>query len=279
MTQRLSPADIIGEAIDRYKPVAIFFGFSGGNDSRALGHWMTENVPGCKALYLDTEIGLAAAREHVHDTCARQGWDLVEVGAKRDCQQDYDELVLEHGFPGPSHHRKMYQRLKERGVWKAMRDAKQGHPRNAKVLIATGIRHDESLIRMGYAGREVNTYRGQVWANPLYWLSKADRDSYNAATGVPESPVAKALGLSGECGCGAYAQQGELARWRAVDPAFGQRIDRLQQKAFAQGFTWGWEGRPPAGGFNADQRDLFPGPMCAGCAKSAVVQAELAATA
>lgn len=248
MTQtKLTPQEIVRAAIEQYKPVAIFVGFSGGNDSRAVTHWMMENVPGCRPFHINTGIGVERAREYVRETCRQYGWPLEEIRAKEDCGQDYDELVLQHGFPGPDHHRKMYQRLKERGVWEMMRRAKVGKPRNSTVLLATGIRHDESIIRMGYAGREVNKYRGQVWANPVYWWSKAERDAYNAASGMPENPVAKVLGMSGECGCGAFAQPGELARWRAVDPAFGERIDRLQEQALARGFTWSWDGRPPEG--------------------------------
>ena len=44
----------------------------------------------------------------------------------------------------------------------------------------------------------------------------------------------------------------------------------------ARGFTWGWEGRPPKGGFNKDQLGLFEHPLCVGCEKSAIVKAELA---
>jgi 3'-phosphoadenosine 5'-phosphosulfate sulfotransferase (PAPS reductase)/FAD synthetase len=271
----LTPRQIVDAAIEQYKPVAIYAGFSGGNDSLALVKWMMDNVPGCKVVLFNTEIGIEAARIFVRDTCKAQRWPLTEIRAKQDCNQDYDELVRLYGFPGPDGHRLMYQRLKERCVYELVKRAKVGHPRSAKVLIATGIRHDESIIRMGYAGREVNKVRAQIWANPIYWWSKAERDAFNAASGIPGSPVAKALGMSGECGCGAYAHPGELAKWRAIDPSFGERIDRLQSECLARGFTWGWEGRPPKGGFNAAQGGLFPMPLCVGCEKSAIVQAEM----
>ena len=275
---KLTPAQIVASAIEQYKPIAIYAGFSGGNDSRAVVKWMMDNVPGCRALHINTGIGIEAARQYVRDTCKEQGWPLTEIRAKEDCGQDYDELIRRYGFPGPDGHQFMYRRLKERAVYALVKRAKVGHKRSAKVMIATGIRHDESIIRMGYAGREVNKVRAQIWANPIYWWSKADRDAYNAASGIPESPIAKALGMSGECGCGAYAHKGELAKWRAIDPSFGVRIDQLQAESIALGRTWGWEGRPPKGGFNKDQGilDLPQMPMCVNCVKSAVVQAELA---
>jgi hypothetical protein len=63
-------------------------------------------------------------------------------------------------------------------------------------------------------------------------------------------------------------------RLRAVDPELAARIDALHEE-IKDKFPWGWEGRPPrkpksvAGAIH---------PMCIGCEKSAVVQAELAST-
>jgi 3'-phosphoadenosine 5'-phosphosulfate sulfotransferase (PAPS reductase)/FAD synthetase len=274
--EKRTPEDIVAEAIETYKPVAIFVGFSGGNDSRAVTHWMMNNVPGCQPFHINTGVGIERTRQYVRDTSKAYGWNLTEIRAKEDCGEDYRKLVLERGFPGPDHHKKMYDRLKGRGVAKLVRDAKVGHRRNAKVLIASGIRHDESLIRMGYGGKEINREKGsaQVWINPLYWWTKEERDAYNAASGMPENPIPKLLGMSGECGCGAYAQPGELAKWKEVDPAFGEQIEALQLEVLMRGFTWAWDGRPPKGGFNPNQL-TFHMPMCAGCVKSAVVKQEL----
>jgi len=273
MSEKLTPMQIVSKAIEMYDPIAIYVGFSGGNDSRLVAHWMMNNVPGCKPFHANTGIGIERTRIFVRETCASYGWDLREIHAERDCGQSYDDLCIKYGFPGPDGHQMMYSRLKERAVRMLVREAKQGHHRHAKVLIASGIRHDESIIRMGYAGREINKVGAQVWINPMYWFSKEERDEYNVNSGMPENPVTKELGMSGECGCGAFAHPGELERWRAVDPSFGARIDALQQKVLDKGYSWSWEGRPPKGGFNPDQMNLFQRPMCVGCEKSAVVAA------
>lgn len=137
MNEHPSPADIVGEAIERYKPVAIYAGFSGGNGSRPLVHWAMNNVPGCEVMHLNTGVGVEASRQWVRDTCKAYGWRLNEIHTS----ESYDDLVRQYGFPGPDGHRLMYQRLKERAVWELLRRAKKGHPRSAKVLILTGIRH------------------------------------------------------------------------------------------------------------------------------------------
>lgn len=272
---RPTPHEILSTAIGLFNPVAIYVGFSGGDGSTNAAHWMMNNAPGCEVFHANTGIGMEATRVHVRQTCASYGWKLHEIRAKEDCGQDYDKLCLRHGFPGPDGHQLMYSRLKERPIRLLVKRAKVGYPRRAKVLIASGICHDDSEVRTGYAGREINTVGGQVWINPLYWWTKEQMAEYRKASGMPVNQAAKALGMSGECGCGAFAQKGELSRWAKADPAFAARIVSLQERVLAKGYTWSWEGRPPKGGHNPDQLDIF-NPMCAGCIKSAVVQEELA---
>ena len=273
---RPGPVEILNKAIEMFKPVAMYVGFSGGNGSKAATHWMKANTATgtCDVFHSNTGIGIEATRAYVRETCAAMGWKLDELRASEDCGQDYAQLVRRFGFPGPDGHQLMYSRLKERCVRLLVKRAKVGHSHRAKVLIASGICHQDSEVRMGYAGREINLVGGQLWINPLYWWTSAQRDAYNATSDMPINPVAVALGMSGECGCGAFAQPGELARWRAVDPVFGERIDRLQAESLERGYTWNWEGRPPRGGHNPAQEHLFA-PMCAGCIKSAVVQEAL----
>lgn len=276
----LTPRQIVSKALEEFKPAGIYVGFSGGRDSICVTHWMMANVPGCQVFHANTGIGIERTREYVRATCKSYGWPLVEIRAKEDCGQDYDALVKEQGFPGPDHHKKMYDRLKGRAVDMLVRNTKRH--RMDKVLIASGIRHDESLIRMGYAGREINRIGAQVWVNPIYWFTKQDRANYIAEYHLPVNPISIELGMSGECGCGAYAQPGELKAWKRVDAAFGERIEKLQQEVLANGFTWAWDGRPPAGGHNPNQlgldSEVILAPLCgSGCMRSAVVQEEEAA--
>jgi 3'-phosphoadenosine 5'-phosphosulfate sulfotransferase (PAPS reductase)/FAD synthetase len=271
---RPTPHEILSKAVGLFNPVAVYVGFSGGDGSTNATHWMMNNAPGCEVFHANTGIGMEATRQHVRDTCASYGWKLHEIRAKEDCGQDYDKLCIKHGFPGPDGHQLMYSRLKERPIRLLVKRSKVGHHRRAKVLIASGICHDDSDVRTGYAGREINMVGSQLWINPLYWWSKDQMAEYRAASGMPVNQAAKALGMSGECGCGAFAQKGELKRWAKADPVFAARIVTLQERVLAKGYTWSWEGRPPKGGHNPDQLDIF-NPMCAGCIKSAIVQEEM----
>ena len=125
---------------------------------------------------------------------------------------------------------------------------------------------DERAMR--YAGREVNTVGTQIWANPIYWWSASERDAYIRKHGLPVNPVSAALGMSGECLCGAYAHKGEKAMVKIVCPQTAARIERLEQEVFDAGWNWGWEGKPPRGGASKAQTDMFR-PLCVGCEKVA----------
>jgi len=265
ITHAKEPRQIIDEALSQYEVNAKFVGMSGGRDSIAVTHWMMENVDGCKVFHLNTGIGIKRTREFVRDTCRDMGWPLVEIRAKEDCGQDFDEIVLKHGFPGPHGHTFMYNRLKERCLLRLHREYKQR--RGGKILLATGLRYDESARRMRYAGREVNRQGGLIWVNPLYWFSASDRDRYIEEHSLPINPISATLGMSGECLCGAFAHKGEKEMVRLVDPETAERLDALERKCLERGFTWGWEGAPPAGGHNPDQQTMDFQPLCVGCEK------------
>lgn len=243
-----TPQAIIAEAME-FKPVAVRVGLSGGNDSLAAA-WMMNNVPGCEVFHVNTGIGIERTRQHVRHVCKLFGWPLHEVRAKEDCGMDYDEIVLKHGFPGgAAGHAMMYSCLKERAIRRVVRMAQT--KRGARVVLATGIRHDESVRRMRYAGQEVR--RDGVTPTSKNTICRSIQ--YLAM-----------LGMSGECLCGAFAHKGEKALVRVVDPETADRIDALEQRVSAAGFNWGWEGKPPKGGHDKRQMDAFR-PLCVGCEK------------
>lgn len=234
---------IMQEAVDTYHPVQIYVGFSGGTDSLATTHWVMTHYPNAKVFHINTGIGIERTRQFVRDTCAFYGWPLVEVHAKHDCGQDYEELVKQWGFPGPGHHTKMYNRLKERGIAKITRDAKTAW--KDRVLFVGGIRKDESKRRSNYDDRVIQRQGARVWAMPIYYWTGTDKHRYIEEHGLPRNPVSDLLGMSGECLCGAYAHPGELELIRMVEPETAERIECLEREVKACGHRWGWEGKPP----------------------------------
>jgi len=259
-----SAKEIVAAAL-AHNPVARFALFSGGDGSLEATHWLMENVPGCEVLHIVTGIGLKLTTEFVRETCERQGWPLTVLRAKEDCGQDYREIVREHGFPGPAGHQFMYRRLKDRAIELVVRQRKQ--KRSDKVMLATGIRRDDSQRRTGYGGREINFRWAQMWVNPFYWRPSIDMAEWSARTGIPRNPASITLGMSGECLCGAFATPGELGLVRLLEPDTADYIEELEREAFALGHCWRWEERPPRSAATVDAPDLF-NPMCVNCMKS-----------
>ncbi len=260
----MGPDPIISLAISEFRPIEMYAGFSGGFDSLVNTHWMMANVPGCKVFHANTGIGIERTRQFVRETCARYGWPLVEIRAKEDCGQDYDKMVIERGFPGPGHHYKMFQRLKERCVRKLTARSK-AKPRDC-VLIATGIRQDESQRRAGYHYSVIDHVGSAMWVNPFYYKPRSWFAAYIKEHNLQRNPVSEMLGMSGECLCGAYAHPGELDLIKMVCPATYDRIKALEQRVFDAGHSWGWESAPPKK--CKPKLGKFM-PMCVGCEKTA----------
>lgn len=258
-----TPDQIVAEAL-AYNPVARLALLSGGDGSLATTHWAMNNVPDCRVAHVVTGIGMPIVEEFVTETCEREGWPLIKIRAKEDCGQDYDEIVSEHGFPGPASHKFMYARLKERAIEKLVRENKT--TRRSKVMLMTGIMQDDSERRSGYGGREINFKGAQMWVNPAYWMGQSWTYHYIEQHAIPRNPMSIEYGMSCECLCGAFAAPGELGMVRRACPALADRIEALQHRV-SNRHPWGWEDRPPKKAEAPDDHASLFQPMCRNCLK------------
>lgn len=277
------------EAVRYFDPCRVYACFSGGYDSAAAvvttlsSLWWgktARSLHECgglpkpvdlRVLHVNTGIGIETTRQYVRDFCDHRDIPYLEVRTP----ESYEEMVLAHGFPGPAMHARMYQRLKERAIRIAVREAKVGEPRSRNVMFVSGIRHDESMVRAGYQ-RCVSRVDAQVWINPLYWATVDEFRLIRQIYDVPANPVKDKLGMSGECLCGAYANKGELALVRLICPQTADYIEDLERRVWAAGHRWKWEDPGPprdrkakgdlAGVYQPDEDDFRP--MCASCEKT-----------
>lgn len=287
---------VMDQAIATYKPVAVFAAYSGGNDSIVSTHFACEHYSAA-AINCNTLIGVDKTREHAKGTAETFKWDFqvkkaeavgppkkhadgrpfdpanLPAGRWTDGATAYEEFVFNFGFPGPAQHAKMYQRLKERSfdAWK--REAKIGQPRDATILIVSGIRQDESSIRAGYKSA-IQKNNSSIWVNPFYFTRAADFEAYRQEFSLPRNPVSDKSGISMECLCGAHASMGELEIVNEVEPHTHQYIVGLQDKAHSLGLPCQW-GKRPTRSLRQDQSEfiqlsLFGDdpefmPACVGC--------------
>ena len=260
----------LAEHFEKHRVAGICVLFSGGNDSTVLAHLFRDRAT--HAIHANTTIGIENTREFVRRTCAEWDLPLIEKTPPR-IEDHYKSLVLDQGFPGPGHHYKMFQRLKERGLRAAKNELVQ-NPRRERVLYIAGRRRAESKRRhvIPLNGRD----RSIVWASPLLNWTKPDLNTYRATRGdVPQNDVAALIHMSGECLCGAFASPGErdqLDYWfRAHLGLIRWLEEELQKREYdhipAYRKTWGWGAIPElAAQAPRRERKHEPGGLCEGCA-------------
>ncbi len=230
--------------------------FSGGNDSTTLLHIFRDIAP--HAVHANTGIGIEQTRQFVRDTCA--SWNLPLLEVHPGPGNTYEELVLTQGFPGPAHHWKMYQRLKERGLRVARRQLVK-NPRRERVLFIAGRRRQESDRRKDIPAMEREG--SVVWVSPLVDWTKEDLNTYRALWNVPRNEVSDLLHMSGECLCGAFAKAEELEEIEMWFPEAVDHIRQLEARVTAnpaidrQRCQWGW------GAYRTGKEKV--GPMCSSC--------------
>lgn len=235
-------------AIHRYvtsqgkKLVGVVALFSGGNDSTVLTHLMRDRVT--HVAHANTTIGIEETREFVRKVCADLGLPLIERKPPR-IEDQYRSLILDQGFPGPGHHFKMFQRLKERPLRQVRNELVHHHHRERVVFVA-GRRRQESDRRANVP--ELERDGSVVWVSPMVNWTRLDCTMYRRMFDVPRNEVADLCHMSGECLCGAFARDGERSE---VEPWFpdpfkviteleqliADRVDIPEHRK-----TWGWGG-------------------------------------
>lgn len=217
-----------------HHPVKTYCLFSGGDDSLVLLNLFGPHVDG--VVYVNTGTGIPETTEFVRETVAATGLELHELHPPLSFEQVFLEDPIIDGLPGPGMHRIAYSRLKERALRQFRRDHHlKGRQR---IMFLTGIRHDESVKRMGYGKTIVDREGRVVWVNSIYWLTRDERNEYLALKDITRNPVSEHLHISGECLCGCFAKPGELEEIAFFYPDVAVRIRAWQDRATELGLTY-----------------------------------------
>lgn len=193
------------------------------------------------ALHIRTGIGLDETYEYVVDTCNK--FNIPIKTYSPDEQNTYENLIKVYGFPGPSQHFLMYQRLKERSLRKAVKE--NNIPKKERIVFLSGKRRDESVRRM--LSPEFERNRSVVWISPIVNWTKADINLFRKLNpDIPRSFVSDMIHMSGECLCGAFAKVGEREQLKLFFPEFDQRLSALENMVNEESEcpperrVWGW---------------------------------------
>jgi 3'-phosphoadenosine 5'-phosphosulfate sulfotransferase (PAPS reductase)/FAD synthetase len=236
---------ILAAAYELWLPHKTFVLFSGGNDSLVLldlcrrRDWAPDGV-----VHVNTGTGVPETTEFVRRVCDEWGMELHELHPPKSYEEAFIEDAVIDGLPGPGMHKIAYNRLKERAVI-AFSTAQKDRPSD-KIMLLTGIRHDESVKRMGYTSTVIDQHRCRVWVNPIYYFTDAEMKAYRTERGLPVNPVSENLHISGECLCGCFARPDELEEIRFFYPEVAARIEEWERQAKEKGLTYSeWGKRRP----------------------------------
>lgn len=229
--------------------------FSSGNDSACSTHLASQHPAFTRAVMIDTTIAIKEAQEHGRRVARDFQWRLKEYTPP----VSYREIVLKHGFPGPGAHGITYARLKERCVRQLVRDHK--HKWKDRIGLITGVRLSESSRRMGHI-EPIQRVGGQLWIAPIINWNDDDKIAYMARHSIPRNPVTDLLCISGECLCGAFAEQKEERfEINLYFPETAKMLAELEEEARAAGVHCKWGTRPPGG----RTKPTAGGMLCTGC--------------
>lgn len=262
--------EIINRAIKEHEPYAIVGLFSGGSDSQLLMELLKElEIKIDFVIHINTGTGLPQTLDFVRGYCNDYHAKYLEASAGL----AYENYVLRKGFFGKGNdaHEYAYHTLKVNPLEKTISHNIRRRQKNKKILLLNGIRIEESENRKkNFGNDEIHVYGrkpNDVWVNVIHWWTKEEKIDY--LQGVPQNPVSKELGRSGECMCG--TMQGALDRIAAKNycPAWGEWLDGLEKKVIANGFPWKWGENINKGHLmeRDGQMNMFNEfqPMCVGC--------------
>lgn len=190
--------------------------FSGGKDSFATAMVLKEAglLAGC--VLLDTGISVPEWRPGCEALCATHGF-AYEVFRTN---ISYEWFVWKYGFPGPAGHGYAMNYLKGR----AIREFKKAHP---MASLASGVRRLESA-RRALNAKELGSFEGVAVYAPIFDWTTERVWAYVRAHGYERPKSYLTLGISGDCLCGAFAQDHERSALADYYPLCHARIQALE---------------------------------------------------
>lgn len=234
-------------AIAATKPTHVLALFSGGGDSTVAAHVAARHPRFGGVVFIDTGTSLPGVFDHVESVAEGQIWQLDIAKSP----QSYEDMIREHGLPGPGMHPTTYVRLKEKALDFHVRSlcsrcqAGEKHRKHDTVLWVSGARSAESVRRMGHS-EWVVVDGSQVWVNPILDWDNSECRAYREMCALPTSDVAAMIHRSGECNCGTYAASGEREMLCSLYPDFAKRIEGWEALAREHGHNHAarWGERP-----------------------------------
>ena len=227
---------------------------SGGKDSITACHVAMKFVKLEGIIMVDTTIAIKETHDHVKKIAQQFQLPLIILKPKT----SYAQWVMKYGFPHPSQHRFAFINLKWKQIYEWLKT------QDNDVALISGIRKKESKRRMKtQTGRTTQdkSCKKMFFVSPLFDWKTEEVWAYLNDNNLEVSPCYKALHLSGDCLCGAYAQTGEAELIKTFYPEVAKQIAELEKCCKNKFNKWG-NHSSMQGSLNQQKMENF---MCADC--------------
>jgi len=203
-----------------------------------------------EVIYCHTGVGLN--EEYVKEVCQNFNWKLNIVSP---APFEYETFVQRYGFPRPTSHSWIMQRLKLNPIRKWYN--KEKHKRD--IIFLSGIRISESNRRRMNFGKKDNLKKltGMTFAKPILIWSNDKVKEYIKTYNLKISPIYDILGLGGDCLCGAFTKKEHAPILKVKFPILAERFIELEKNCRG---TWGQY--QPLQSCNRNEDD---GVLCSDC--------------
>ena len=264
--------EIYEKAVKDFNPSAVVVMLSGGDDSlTVLALCEILQIKYDRIIHGVTGTGLPEALTFIKEIGNGKPLVFADAGTA------YQDYVLRKGFFGVGNdaHAMAYHVLKATGFRKEVSKLRQ-RKRNYNVLCLNGVRIEESENRAdNYADqvwRRDPGAKSNIWLNLIHYWTKAECLELLESVGMKRSPVAVAIGSSGECNCGTMHNTARFMKCAEFNPQWGREMMELRRKVIKR-FPWDWGQSVPKNWKleKKGQGNLFTGyapnfmPACVGC--------------
>jgi len=205
--------------------------FSGGKDSFSTAKVLDQAGKLVACVALRTGIAVPEWEDSVRILCDKNNWPLEFYTTT----ESYEDFVIRYGFPGPTKHSWIMQKLKGRAVAQ-FRKYRPG------AILASGVRLDESVKRLGNV-RPVGQWEGVPILAPIFDWTTEETWAFALSGGYERPEAYSNLQISGDCLCGAYAREGEYEALKFHYPDLGRSMDSLGEsikERHPKRCQWGW---------------------------------------
>ena len=194
--------------------------FSGGKDSLTACHYLWKQGKLNEVLYCRTGVGLN--EDYVVDMCKKFDWKLNIV---EPAPFEYETFCQRYGFPSPTSHTWIMQRLK-------LNPIRKWHGKESKkrdIVFASGIRLAESKrLRKFAKGDKLEKITKMRFHKPILDWSNAKVLDYIKKWKLETSPIYQYLSLSGDCMCGAFCKRDQALIISRQFPVLAERLKELE---------------------------------------------------